>query len=90
MRIISQDGTRDFPYDKIALILRYRVEGTKGTNVIVAVFDGKEYDIGYYHDQQFAIDVLQEIRCMPEYINATENENEVPQKLAFIILPPDE
>lgn len=75
MRIISQDGTRDFPYETTPLILRHRQIQGKDIFVIVAIFGEKEYDLAYYHDDKFAYEVLEEVRNTPEYIEEEVKDN---------------
>ena len=73
MRIISQDGTRDFPYEKTSLLLRHRIINENDIFVIVAIFYGIEYDMAYYHSDELAYNVLEYIRNSPEYV-----EEEIP------------
>jgi len=100
MRIISQDGTRDFPYESTALILRHRKLGNEDVFVIVALYCGKEHDLAYYHNSEFAYGVLEEIRSTPEYIDVCNKNNDdqddeafpypVREKILSIVLPKDQ
>lgn len=57
MRIISQDGQIDLPYNRIMLC----VEGV----LVTARNDGKQYLIGKYHTEEKAINAME--MCREKY-----------------------
>ena len=97
MRIISQDGTRDFPYEEIALVARILTIDSQEIYSINAIFNNKEYELAYYSDGEVALNIMQEIRSTPHYMPCEEeydyedddfytNETEI----LFIKLPTQE
>lgn len=99
MRIVSQDGTRSFPYDQITLFLRIRYFEDNIKYVITAIFNGTEYDMGYYTDEKFAKDVFSDILETPneiyEYDEFDEDEDadlmfiSEPSQILYVKIPED-
>lgn len=71
MRIISQDGQIDLPYNRIMLC----VEGV----LVTARNDGKQYLIGKYHTEEKAINAME--MCREQYAQSELNKDMI-QKVA--------
>lgn len=65
MRIISQDGQIDLPYNRIMLC----VEGV----LVTARNDGKQYLIGKYHTEEKAINAME--MCREKYAQCEINKH---------------
>ena len=91
MRIISQDGTRDFSYDEIGLLLRTRImpDQEDPLYVITALAFGNEYDMGYFSNMAYAYDVMSEIRNTPTYIYDEDDFDDEDDEDDISLMNPD-
>lgn len=83
MRLISQDGWFDIPYDNTALFVQ-DVENEPGTYTILAKYDGQYYHMAYYSYEAKALEVMKQIRIYAKdndiYI-MPDDDNELLNKL---------
>ncbi len=65
MRIVSQDGITDLPYEQVAVFVTYR-DPEKHCNIL-ARFDQQQFAMGEYPNLQRANKVLESMRTMYQY-----------------------
>lgn len=89
MRIISQDGSKNFPYEETALAIRIKYINDVEIYSIYGIYHGKEYEFAYYDKPEYAFEIMEEIAYTPSYIQSEEDEDDK-EKILFVKFPTQE
>lgn len=99
MRIISQDGLKDFPYDQVVLIAGMRTFEDIPVFNIIAVYNNKEYILASYSKSKYVTIIMEEIRSTPAFIPVPieSEDDDIPEfemyneeQVLYIKLPTEE